>query len=191
MSEMINDMMDENIQQMEENEETEAMDEQSVGYSPESLANAWRWYESMPEKERAKALQEHSRNSHIIRVEMARMKESEKPEETIPVAEGEESVGYYSSDYYERRMAKALEEGNTTMYKNAKADWAEAKVRESVGAAAEQEEETQESEENENMGYSSDYYEHQMASALKNGNKIAYDNAKDSWAKAVAKEQTH
>lgn len=41
------------------------------------------------------------------------------------------------------------------------------------------------------LGYSSDYYEHEMARALEKGNRIAYDNAKRDWAKAKAKEATH
>lgn len=41
------------------------------------------------------------------------------------------------------------------------------------------------------LGYSSDYYEHEMARALENGNRIAYDHAKSNWAKEKAKEATH
>ena len=41
------------------------------------------------------------------------------------------------------------------------------------------------------LGYSSSYYESQMASALRDGNKTAYDNARNNWAKAKAEEATH
>ena len=108
--------------------------------------------------------------------------------EAAEATEAPESVGYYSSDYYERRMATALETGNRTMYHNARRDWAEAKVRESVGSTTGAGEVDETSEEKEAAGYSSDYYEHQMASALKNGNKIAYDNARSNWAKAKVRE---
>lgn len=50
--------------------------------------------------------------------------------------------------------------------------------------------EQQEMDEGVKIGYSSDYYEHQMATALENGNKIAYDHAKRDWAKAIAREET-
>ena len=48
----------------------------------------------------------------------------------------------------------------------------------------------QETGENVRLGYSSKYYEHQMAAALKEGNEIAYKNAKNNWAKAKVKEST-
>ena len=54
----------------------------------------------------------------------------------------------------------------------------------------EAQEQTEEGEGREAMGYSSDYYEHEMARALKNVNRIAYDNAKRNWANAKAKEET-
>ena len=41
------------------------------------------------------------------------------------------------------------------------------------------------------LGYSSSYYEHEMARALEKGNTIAYDNAKRNWAKEKAREATH
>lgn len=40
----------------------------------------------------------------------------------------------------------------------------------------------------ESIGYSSSYYESMYANALKEGNKIASENAKRNWAKAKAKE---
>ena len=40
------------------------------------------------------------------------------------------------------------------------------------------------------LGYSSGYYEHQMARALESGNKIAYENARKHWADAKVKEST-
>ena len=45
-------------------------------------------------------------------------------------------------------------------------------------------------DEGEKLGYSSDYYEHQMASALESGNKIALRNAERNWAKAKVKENS-
>ena len=39
------------------------------------------------------------------------------------------------------------------------------------------------------LGYSSDYYEHKMSSALESGNKIAYEHAKEDWADAKVKEE--
>ena len=50
--------------------------------------------------------------------------------------------------------------------------------------------EQREMDEGEKLGYSSDYYEHQMASALESGNKIALRNAERNWAKAKAKENS-
>lgn len=38
----------------------------------------------------------------------------------------------YSSSYYESRMASALESGNEIAYKNARRNWANAKVKEST-----------------------------------------------------------
>lgn len=40
------------------------------------------------------------------------------------------------------------------------------------------------------VGYSSSYYEHEMERALANGNRIAYDNARNNWAKAKVREST-
>ena len=40
------------------------------------------------------------------------------------------------------------------------------------------------------LGYSSSYYEHEMARALESGNRIAYDNARRNWANAKVKEST-
>lgn len=48
--------------------------------------------------------------------------------------------------------------------------------------------EQREMDEGEKLGYSSDYYEHRMASALESGNKIAFRNAKRNWAREKAKE---
>lgn len=49
--------------------------------------------------------------------------------------------------------------------------------------------EQREMDEGGKLGYSSDHYEHEMASALESGNKIAYENAKHNWAKTKAKEE--
>lgn len=40
------------------------------------------------------------------------------------------------------------------------------------------------------LGYSSEYYEHEMERAIKNGNKIALEHAKRNYAHAKAKETT-
>ncbi len=61
-----------------------------------------------------------------------------------------------------------------------------AEIARSESEAAEQ----QEMNEGAKLGYSSDYYEHQMAVALENDNKTAYKNAEKNWAKAKAKERT-
>lgn len=50
--------------------------------------------------------------------------------------------------------------------------------------------EQREMDEGEKLGYSSSYYEHMMASALENGNKIAYDNARRNWSEAKVREST-
>ncbi len=42
----------------------------------------------------------------------------------------------------------------------------------------------------ETLGYSSDYYENEMARALEKGNDVAYKNAKKHWAEAKAEEET-
>lgn len=42
----------------------------------------------------------------------------------------------------------------------------------------------------ETVGYSSDYYKHQMERAIANGNSIAYSNAKNNYAKAKVRETT-
>lgn len=306
MFENFNEIMDETMEELQENESMEQDDAfengnaevspeeaEAVGrgeYSTEARSHAWNEYNRLSDKDRETFLRGHSRNAHIMNMELRNERagsttgEGESAEttedqesvgyssdyykhelatakndiqrdyalknyraalarETVGSTTGEgeaaetteepETVGYYSSDYYERRMATALETGNRTMYNNARKDWAEAKVRESVGSTTgEGEEEKHDSayyeqklreamqgnghphvqrtdwskakeaagsttgegeaaetgEEQESVGYSSDYYEHQMASALKNGNKIAYDNARSNWAKAKVKE---
>lgn len=50
--------------------------------------------------------------------------------------------------------------------------------------------EQQEMDEGGRLGYSSEYYKHEMASAIKNGNEIAYKNAEKNYAKALVKERT-
>ena len=309
MFENFDELTDETMKELQENETTEQDDvlengnaeitpeeAESVGtaeYSPEARNHAWNEYNRLSDKEREAFLRGHSRNAHIMNMELRNERagsttgEGESAEttedqesvgyssnyykhelatarndiqrdyalknyraalarETVGSTTGEgeaaetteepETVGYYSSDYYERRMATALETGNRTMYNNARKDWAEAKVRESVGSTTgEGEEEKHDSayyeqklreamqesnrnghphvqrtdwskaketagsttgegeaaetgEEQESVGYSSDHYEHEMASALKNGNKIAYDNARANWARAKARE---
>lgn len=42
----------------------------------------------------------------------------------------------------------------------------------------------------EHLGYSSDYYQWEMANAIKSGNQIAYDYAKRNYANAKAREET-
>ena len=115
----------------------------------------------------------------------------EETNEELRETEGmeQEAVGY-SSNYYKHEMEVALKNGNKIAYDNAKSNWANAKVRETVGSTTgEGEGESAEAgEEQEAVGYSSDYYKHQMEIALKNGNKIAYENAKANWAKAKVKE---
>lgn len=39
------------------------------------------------------------------------------------------------------------------------------------------------------LGYSAEYHKHEMKTALKNGNRIAYENARKNWARKTAKEQ--
>lgn len=58
-----------------------------------------------------------------------------------------------------------------------------------AGGTPELEAEQQEMDEGERLGYSSDHYKHEMAAAIKNDNKIAYENAKRNYAEKVAKEQ--
>ena len=53
---------------------------------------------------------------------------------------------------------------------------------------AESVQETQEGEET--LGYSSEYYKHQAASAVASGNRIAYNNAMKNYGKALVKERT-
>ncbi len=48
----------------------------------------------------------------------------------------------------------------------------------------------QPSEGKESLGYSSEYYKHEMARAIKNDNKIAYEHAKKNYANAKIKEST-
>lgn len=71
---------------------------------------------------------------------------------------------------------------------------AEQETAESVPEAAEAAEtgenapETEETEET--VGYSSEYYKHEAARAIANGNRIAYDNAMNNYGKALVREQT-
>lgn len=61
-----------------------------------------------------------------------------------------------------------------------------AQTAEATSESAEQ----REMNEGEKLGYSSDYYEYRMASALENGNKIAFRNAERNWAREKAKENS-
>lgn len=72
--------------------------------------------------------------------------------ENVENTENTEAVGY-SSDYYEHRMASALESGNAIAYKNAKYNWAQAKAREAVGSG----EAAESPDEKEAVGYSEIY----------------------------------
>lgn len=114
----------------------------------------------------------------------------EAPEPVEPVEpaakEADETLGY-SSEYYKHRMENAIASGNKIAYENAKRSYAKAVVRESYGTGGgEAEESTEESEEA--LGYSSDYYKHQMSSALSSGNKIAYEHNKNAYSKALVRE---
>lgn len=51
-----------------------------------------------------------------------------------------------------------------------------------------QENQEQTDEGKEALGYSSDHYKHEMARAIKNGNKIAYEHAKKNYSHAKVKE---
>ncbi len=42
----------------------------------------------------------------------------------------------------------------------------------------------------ETLGYSSDYYKHQMASDIKNGNRTAYEHDKKHYSEKLVKEST-
>ena len=106
--------------------------------------------------------------------------------EAAEVAEAPESVGYYSSDYYERRMATALETGNRTMYHNARRDWAEAKVRESVGSTTGEGEALDEAKEA--VGSSPNFWLNKATKALAEGQKTAYEINMDRYYDALVKE---
>ena len=95
-----------------------------------------------------------------------------------------ESAGY-SSDYYKHELATAK---NDIQRDYALKNYRAALARETVGSTTGTGEVDEVSEEKEAAGYSSSYYEHQMASALEKGNKIAYDNARSNWAKAKVRE---
>ena len=73
-------------------------------------------------------------------------------------------------------------------------EFAEQQMMDETAARAVSEQEAQEQREmNEGiskLGYSSAYYKHKMETALANGNKIAYDNARKAWAKKVVEEET-
>ena len=253
MFENFDELTDETMKELQENETTEQEDvlengnaeitpeeAESVGtveYSPEARANAWNEYNRLSGEEREAFLRGHSRNAHIMNMELRneRAGSTTGEGEAAETGEEQESVGY-SSEHYEHEMASALNNGNKIAYDNARANWAKAKARESVGSTTgEGEEEKHDSayyeqklreamqesnrnghphvqrtdwskakeaagsttgegeaaetgEEQESVGYSSDHYEHEMASALKNGNKIAYDNARANWARAKARE---
>lgn len=105
--------------------------------------------------------------------------------ETGP-GETSETLGY-SSEYYKHQMEAAIAAGNKIAYENAKRAYAKAAVKESYGAGGEGLEEIPEESE-ETLGYSSSYYKHQMASALSSGNKIAYENNKNAYSRALVRE---
>ena len=96
----------------------------------------------------------------------------------------------YSSEYYKSEMARAIKNGNEIAYKNAEKNYAKALVREAVGAAEGRENQEPVKEQEQGLGYSSDYYKHEMARAIENGNQIAYENAKRNYANALVREQT-
>lgn len=58
-----------------------------------------------------------------------------------------------------------------------------------AGESQEVLEEQREMDEGGKLGYSSDYYQHQMANAIKNGNKIAYENNRRYYAEELAREK--
>lgn len=109
--------------------------------------------------------------------------------------EGKESLGY-SSDHYKWEMGQALKSGNQIWYENAKRHYGEAKAREMLGEgeAAETGEEAKDSkaskEGEEALGYSSEYYKNEYASAISSGNKIAADNALKHFKEAKARENS-
>lgn len=199
MFENMNEIMEETAQELQANEVLEpsgaqlggetdisAEEAESVGlsdYSPEAVSNAWREYNNLSGKQREAFLRGHSRNAHIMNMELRNTRSGSSAE----ASENPESVGY-SSDYYKHELATAK---NDIQRDYALKNYRAALAKESVGAA-EDEVETAEAPENaegpEAVGYSSDYYEHRMEVALKNGNKIAYENAKDAWAKAKVRE---
>lgn len=104
-----------------------------------------------------------------------------------------EALGY-SSEYYKHQMESAIASGNKIAYENARRAYSRAVVRESYGTSGEETgeipAETGETGEapGEALGYSSEYYKHQMASALSSGNKIAYKNNLNAYSKAVVRE---
>jgi len=195
MSDMMNDMILDNMDEMEELLDKEELDEldsemaqeDAVGYSPESIDNAYRWYESLPEGKREAALREHSRNAHIMRVELSREKAA-RQEVTDEQPENRETVGY-DSGYYEHRMEVALKNGNKIAYDNAKSDWARAKARETAGTSSEMQNEQADNEAEITFGHSSKYYLNKMADALERGSKRDYEAAKKHWSEAVAEEE--
>lgn len=168
------------------------MTPESVGssdYSYEARTNAWNEYNSLSEKDRETFLRGHSRNAHIMNMELRneRAGSTTGEGEAVGAAEGQEEV-LHPSSYYEEQMANAVECRSTIAYNIAKSHWLEAKAREAAGSTTGEGEGAEIAEDKEAVGYSSSYYEHEMESALKNGNKIAYDNARSAWAKAKAKE---
>lgn len=96
----------------------------------------------------------------------------------------------YSSEHYKAEMARAIKNGNEIAYKNAEKNYAKALEREALGTAEGVEKQEPAEGQEKALGYSSNYYKHEMARAIENGNKIAYENARKNYAHALVKEQT-
>lgn len=177
LDEMQEKLEGENLEQSEENQEVQETEEvkevteeqenqEETEEGKESLGYSSDYYKH----EMARAI----KNGNKIAYENAKKNYSHaKTRETLGAGEtseqGKESLGY-SSKYNE--MLKQ----NTKDY---------------TKAALEANEEKEENEgKKEALGYSSDYYEHRMEVAIKNGNKIALENAQRNYAKAKVREST-
>ena len=190
-----NEMMEQDSEMLNGEGELPAEEAEAAGrgeYSPESIDNAWHDYNSLNDRQKEAFLRSHSRNAHIINMELRKEQAGSTTGlgEAAENSETQETAGY-SSDYYEHQMASALKNGNQIAYDNAKSAWANAKAKEAVGSttgSGEASENGEVGEEQEAVGHSSKYYEKQMAAALERGDKTAYKAAKAHWADAKVKE---
>ena len=202
MFENFDELMDETMEELQENEtmeqdnafengndEISPEEAEAVGrgeYSPEARAHAWGEYNRLSGKDREAFLRGHSRNAHIMNMELKNERAGSTTGEgkASETSEEQETVGY-SSDYYKHELATAK---NDIQRDYALKNYRAALARETVGSTTGEGEAAGTAEEQETVGYSSDYYEHRMEVALKNGNKIMYENAKANWAKAKVRE---